>query len=746
MDSSTKAGISYCFDDVVVDCGRLRVEKNGQPRKLTPRAFDVLVYLVERRERVVEKQELFDQVWKDKFVTDNALTRIIKEIRQVIGDDADAPRYIETVPKRGYRFIAEVGTNDRDVLQGVESRASDQPVSQLDSTAGLAAGESTSHLKPGPSKVGIRLNAPRLIGALIIVAAAIGALISWNNQTPDPRLTGGVLKNVQVTTWPGLDAYPALAPDGNAIAYSSDHGGGFEIYVRPLTPGAREIQITSDGQQNFQPTWSPDGKLIAYYSKGRGGIWTIPASGGVAKQTTEFGSRPAWSPDGSLIAFQSYGLTDLSATSVGAISPSTLWTVPTRGGDAAPITQVGNPPGGHGAPSWSPDGSRIVFVAYDGSLATLWTISVKDNALKRITDRPAWLYDPIYAPDGEHIYYGGVSQSGSFVLCRLRLSRSGGEAAGEPVEVVSTGLTRAKNLTISGDGKKIAYSAPTMTGNISSIPLSPATSAALGAPVSLTPSTSYRKGLPHFSPDGRRIAYVDFRGGVNQDIWVMDSDGRNPLQLTTDPAIDWAPSWFPDNDRIAFQSFRQDRHAIWSISTKSGRETLLADPGIAIGWPRLSPDGKQIVFNSSESGTINVWLVEVDGGALRQLTFDSETMGWPCWSPDGSFIALQTKRGEDTHVMLMPVDGGAPTQLTFDRGQSWPHDWSHDGDKIVFAGQRNDLWNIYWVSRSSKAQKQMTTNPKLNAFVRYPAWSPLGDKIVYEYSETTGNIWLLELE
>ncbi|MFY9609689.1 MAG: winged helix-turn-helix domain-containing protein [Blastocatellia bacterium] len=739
MDSATKAGVSYRFDDVVVDCNRLRVEKDGQPRKLTPRAFDVLVYLVEHRGRVVEKQELFDNVWKEQFVTDNALTRIIKEIRQVIGDDADAPRYIETVPKRGYRFIAEVETNGPDTLQEGEALASEQSDALTETEPNLPANDK--------SRAGFRRNALTLFGAVLIAVAAIAALISWNNQTrPDPNPTAGVLRNIQVTTWQGLDAYPTLAPDGNSIAYSSDRDGSFETYVRPLTPGAREIQVTNDGQQNFQPSWSPDGKLIAYYAKNRGGIWLMPASGGVAKQLTEFGSRPAWSSDGASIAFQSYGLTDLSATSVGAISPSTLWAVPTRGGDPTPITQVGNPPGGHGAPSWSPDGSRIVFVAYDGALSTIWTISVKGNELKRVNESRVYFYDPIYGPDGEHIYYGGVSEAGSFVLCSLRVSGSTGENLVAPVEMVNTGLMRAKNLTISADGKKIAYSAPTMKGNISSIPLSAGSSAAAGASASLTASTSYRKGLPHISPDGQRIAYVDFRGGVNQDIWVMDSDGNNPLQLTTDPRVDWAPSWFPDNDRIAFQSYRQDRQAVWSISTKSGRETLLVDPGIAIGWPRLSPDGKRIAFNSTESGTINIWVIPVEGGTPRQLTFDSEAMGWPCWSPDGTLIAFQTKRGEDTNIMLMPADGDTPTQLTFDLGQSWPGDWSPDGDKIVYAGQRNDLWNIYWVSRSTKSQKQMTTNSKLNAFVRYPAWSPLGDKIVYEYSETTGNIWLLELK
>src|SRR5215471_9287722 len=99
---------SYYFDDVVVDLENFRVLKGDEPQPLEPRAFNLLVYLIENRGRVVEKQELFDQVWKDTFVTDNALTRAIKEIRRAIGDDAASPRHIETIPKRGYRFVAEL--------------------------------------------------------------------------------------------------------------------------------------------------------------------------------------------------------------------------------------------------------------------------------------------------------------------------------------------------------------------------------------------------------------------------------------------------------------------------------------------------------------------------------------------------------------------------------------------------------------------------------------------------------------
>ena len=117
----------FSFDDVIVDGDNFRVLKAGKTLTFTPRAFDVLIYLMQHPERVVEKKELFDHVWRDTIVTDNALTKIIKEVRHVLADDANSPKYIETVPKRGYRFIAAVQELDH-------APAADMPYPPHDAT------------------------------------------------------------------------------------------------------------------------------------------------------------------------------------------------------------------------------------------------------------------------------------------------------------------------------------------------------------------------------------------------------------------------------------------------------------------------------------------------------------------------------------------------------------------------------------------------------------------------------------
>ena len=574
---------------------------------------------------------------------------------------------------------------------------------------------------------------------VILVTAGIFALYKFLNRSrPSIAAAPQVLRTTQIPTPTGLET-PALSPDGNSIAYSSSpDSGAVEIYVKPLTPGAREIQLTSDGQGNSEPAWSPDGRLIAFHSFRRGGIWLIPATGGTARQLTDFGAWPAWSLDGSSIAFQS---------EFPNMPPTTIWKVSSQGGEPVQITQVGNPPGGHSLPSWSPDGKRIVFVAYTGARQMeMWTVPATGGAPTQVIKSRAWFSSPIYSPNGEYIYSGGLAENGNF-LYQLRVSPTTGEALGEPVIVANTGLTRLQGrLTISADGKKLAYSGQTQIGDLVSVPISPTSGEEVGAPKSLTQSTSYRKTMPQFSPDGRKIAFLQFSAGENQKIWLMDADGDNVTQITTGPSVDWSPSWFPDNDTIAFLSNEEGHpyQRMWSISVSTGRKKLLFDPGQDIGWPRLSPDGKQVAFNSTKSGTINVWIVPVEGGAPRQLTFDSESTGWPCWSPDGRLLAIGRKRGPGGGIAIVPSTGGEITSLTDDPGRQ--NDWSPDGDKIVFAARRAGVWNIYWVSRSTKQEKQLTHYTKQNTGVAYPEWSPLGNQIVYEYTETTGNIWLMELK
>jgi Tol biopolymer transport system component/DNA-binding winged helix-turn-helix (wHTH) protein len=716
--TETEKPLFYEFADFRVNAEKRTLWRGGQQIILTPKVFETLLIFLEHRGEVLEKDFLMNLLWADSFVEESNLAQNVAVLRKALGESSKEHKFILTIPGRGYRFVAEV----KEVF--AENVPPKEIVWQENFEEEIPIAQDKKRSKKW------------LFAAVPLILLAIGVFALWffsnRNKTDETFI---ITKTSQLTSSSGLDIFPSISTDGNTIAFSSDRSGSFEIYVKQLVAGAKELQLTSDGGQTFQPAFSPDGTQIAYYSKKRGGIWIIPATGGKPKQLTEFGSRPSFSPDGLTIAFQTEPLTDLGTDSKPAMPPSTIWTIPATGGEPKQITKLGDPPGGHGAPSFSPDGERIVFSTNDTISSAIWTVSAQGGDLKHISDTA---YDGVYAPDGKSI----LTFSGRMLL-KINISETE-EPIGEPMRIAVAGGSRGRYLAVSPKSKRIVYSALSINSNLWSTALTPANEAA-GNPIQLTQNSNSRSIQPGFSRDGKKIAFqfADSTGTVIE-IWLMDSDGKNASQLTRGGGLN--PRWFPDGSRIAFIARREDQTAYWSVTVEGGKEKKLFDFGQDATQPQLSPDGKQVAFNSKKGETINAWTIPIEGGEAKQLTFDKELAGFPYWSPDGKWLSLQIKRGENTNIAVMPSEGGEITQLTFDKGHSWLFDWSPDGDKIAFAGQRDGLWNIYWVSRSTKEEKQLTHFTKLNSYVRYPGWSPLNDQIVYEYAETTGNIWMIELK
>jgi DNA-binding winged helix-turn-helix (wHTH) protein len=259
----------YTFDDVQVDTAGFRVERAGQTVPLEPKAFDLLVLLLERHGNLVTKQEILDTVWRQTAVSDNALTRIVAHLRKALGDDARDARYIETVPTRGYRFIATV--SGRTAVDG-ETPAAETPAGDT-----ATPGAALSPADPLESQEQVRFarrRGDRRRPWLILAVSAVVLLAAgwaWRLSRPEPRTDAAgdvgtapfdLASFEQMTFAVGLDAFPTFSPDGAMLAFSSNRGGGFELFAKSFAPGGAERQITEDGQQNVQPDWSPDGRLL----------------------------------------------------------------------------------------------------------------------------------------------------------------------------------------------------------------------------------------------------------------------------------------------------------------------------------------------------------------------------------------------------------------------------------------------------------------------------------------------------
>lgn len=741
----------YRWDNFRLDLDAYRLERDGTPLPLEPKAFNLLALMIQRPHHLFSKRELFDTIWPDTAVTDHALTRVVAQLRRTLGDEVREARYIETVPTRGYRWV-------RPVERG-ETLALAPPVQQAEPPAvGLEVSAATSSV---PSRHWRSRGAAALL-ALGVIALAVGVLRNAGSEAGAfEHDTGSVgwratdlAPPVQLTTYEGLDLNPAISPQGDALVYSSDRSGALELYVRGFGGTDSETPLTHDGGQNVQPAWSPDGRFIAYHSNRLGGIWIVPARGGSARQVAPSGSTPAWSPDGSRIAFQSDEDTDVTPSAYGAQSGSTIWAVDVGDGRLTPLTRSGTPMGGHASPAWSHNGRYIAFTVFEGGTDDgAWILTV-DAGTTRPLSTGSPLYEIAFAPDDRSIFAAG----GKSFFVRLPFDPATGAPGGEREVIPVPGVPGVRGLSISGDGKRLAFAGLSLSSHIWTQPLD-REGRARGAAAALTTDTSRRNSFAAVSPDGTKVAYMSTRSGELPNVWVMDVDGGNRVQLTADDTGEGRPSWFPDGRRVAYSSSRGETRGVFAVDLATRREELLFDlaPASAIRTSarlegrvaelRLSPSIARAAFALVTRPDSRRVLYVTDVGALspRALSDGASSIGYPAWSPDERRIAVEIKDGSSTHAGVIDVHSGTLRQLTFESGQTWVRSWSPDGRTIAAATLRNGLWALSAIDAETGQRRDIAPPAPPRVYVRYPEWSPKNDAIVFERGELRGNIWILPL-
>lgn len=707
---------SYRFDGFYLDRPRMLLTRDGQPVPLEPKALDVLLFLIDRRDRLVTKEELLDAIWKDTFVTPNVLTREIAQLRKALDDDAGEPRVIETAARRGYRFIAAI--TETTVAPGFE------PPPAAPAAAAAAAGVLPPARRTAGRPVWLWAAA---VGVLVVGAATATWFASrgWHaGTTPGP-----VLVPKRLSTRAGYESRPVLSPDGRSLAFVSDRTGALEIYVRALATGT-EFVVTADGGQNTDPAWSLDAAWLAFHSVKRGGIWIVPATGGQPQQIVDFGSQPSWGP-GDQIAFTS--------ESGGFNEQARLCIVGRDGSGLREITNPSQTPGGALAPSWSHNGKLIAFTSgapnvggSDIKTAVL-ILSMTDLRLHEISQGP-FQGHPVFGAGDGFLYWTrwGLSDP---ALVRARVNPDTGDRRGG-VETLLPMSMGADTLSIAPDGT-LAYSVPEEDANLWRMDL--AADGTPGPPVRIT-NDAVRDTHPAYGPDGR-LVYQQVVPGRDVTVRVGDDRAVTEPLLTGQPASD--PQWSSDATRVWIQ---QKDKSVW-VDLTTRRTAPLPIPMDRVSFPRLSPDDRTLAYHRIDpDGIMRVWTRPLDGGAERLVAEDRGGVGFPVWSPDGTRLAVEMKRGDRTVFGVVPATGGSVTEIVTDRGNSWPNAWSPDGTRIAYAGQRDGVWNIFEVTVATKVSRALTRYTLPIGYLRYPTWSPKGDRIIFERAIHKAAIWTAKVE
>lgn len=735
--------------------GELR--KKGMKVRLQGQPIDILVLLLQRPGEIVTREELQKDLWPaDTFVDfEQGLNNAMKRLRAALDDDAESPHFIETLPRRGYRFIAPVES----------AGIGNLPVEALNEVVP----------KHAPKRAWT-LRVAILFGGCVLVLGTGFYLYKLRKVSESLRQR----TLTRVTFDDGLQIGATWSPDSRYIAFSSFRFGKSEIWVRQVA-GGDPVQITRGPANNWQPDWSPDGKYIAYRSEdGDGGLFIVPALGGAGMQRkiTSFGVRPHWSPDGRRILFQTIGF-GLN---------SRVYVVDVDGG--SPPRQILSDitlqmPVGKTA--WHPDGKRVSFTTWShdpSPIPNFWTGPV-DSAetavrteltpdLVRMAESAAgsgisaWAdtdYKFAWAPSGRAIYFER-SLRGAKNIWRLTVDPKSLRATG--IERLTTGTGLESELALSPDGTKLAFTSESEQVRAWMFPFDSIHGRATGSGAAAT-SPGLEAWEGSLSKDNRKFAFSSKRAG-KWELWQKSfADGSETRIAPEDGFVRDEPQWSPDGSRLAYvrrkSSTGEMQAVIWESEPKGELEvTPFSHRSIYVSdW---SPDGEWLLasWDKEQTEQAEIWKLPTPGSRNSEIRkkivpCDTNQNLWQArFSPDGSWIVFQgiTHKldRDESAIYVVPANGGSWTRIT--TGTHWDDKprWSPDGKSIYFISERGGFFNVFGVRFDPAGGKpvgdtfQITQfhDPSLMMAKSVPklGLSITQNRLVVTVSQSSGNIWVLD--
>lgn len=625
--------------------------KAGKRVKIQSQPFKVLGALLERPGEIVSREELQLRLWgKDTVVDfDHSLGTAINKIREALGDSADNPRFVETLARRGYRFIAPVGYTDpapapiplTTEVNLLSTPLEGQIVSRISLTEPIPT-EIGSHLpiasvETDSKRLSNRRRAIYAASATVALLAALGAgvfLGSWRNPGIPLQITqithGGRISPGA----PSMESLPSTATDGVHIYSSIIENGRAVLSQVSISRGdAIPVAVPSEIAAPSLGDISPDGSNLLLRShlspESEQALWVVPVSGGSARRVANILAHDAtWMPDGKNILYAAgndifvANLTDDSSKSLAhlpgrafwlrwspdgtllrftIIDPTghtmSLWELPAAGHAPQPILKGWSSPASECCGSWTSDGKNFVFQsAHDGN-DDLWRLRGKETfSPARLTNGPLRFEAPITERNGSRIFFLGLDTQSEL----LHLATDRHEFVPE-----NNFLSQANRLD--------------------------------------------------FSPDRQWVAWTDTPGRL----WRARMDGSERLQLTPDSLQVFLAHWSPDGQSLALMA-REPGKAwhLYSVSASGGSPQLLLKEDRNAADPCWSNDGTTLVFGrvpdlmGKESGPRALQFLDLRTHALTPVP-DSDGLFSPRWSPDGRFIAAISL--DERKLMLFDV-------------------------------------------------------------------------------------------
>ncbi len=565
-----------------------------------------------------------------------------------------------------------------------------------------------------------------VITGIALLLAGFAIALFMRRESPRPQTW--TLR--QMTFDAGAETNPSLAPDGLSFVFTSDRTGNRDLFFQRVA-GGNPINLTRDSlDDDDEPAISPDGQQVAFRSeRDGGGLFVMGVTGESVRRLTHFGFNPSWSPDGTILVFASEDI----QSPLARMSVSQLWTVDVASGATKKLSD-----GDAVQPAWSPDGTHIVYWAVQrpGSKRILFTIPAKGGTPIALNDDPFMNWSPAWSADSKSIYFAS-DRGGSTNLWRIVLDQDG-KPAGDPVAITTSPQSHIAPR-VSRDGRRLIFASFTDGARLMRVALDPISGTLKGAPQPVIGGTRaiYNGDI---APDGTTLVTNSY--GQQEDLFIAAIGGGITRQLTNDKFKDRLPRWSPDGSRIAFFSDRGGHYEIWWIRPDgSGLEQISAPGKDGYIEPRWSPDGKKVV--AYETSTFRVAIFDVTGTLPVQPVLLPEVQRSVgkfyvnSWSRDGRRLAGTIVRPDGSMNGIATYSFDTGRFDTISETGAYPQ-WLGDSRTLLFGLERQFL-----ADADTKIVRPIGRLPGID-----PAFRFLPDTrsqwVYYAARPGEGDIWMLE--